>query len=268
MGINTSTLRPGLLVGLSTSISGNVKYRTQVIEEEHVTEDGAEAARWETERTITDPAEHEAAKKARSKARQAIVRACAPTTFGLVCPEDRIPDLEAGLAEARRVADIFNSTASVTRLSVNVLTGRIASDEVEAVKAINSEVRDLLSAMENGIQKLDVQAIRDAADKAKSLGAMLSPEASERVQEVIDAARKQAVRFVKAGEQAAAELDQATIAKITEARAAFLDFDDAREVKTTVEQGLGLDLMPQEIDPDVQRVHDDYVANAKRELEF
>src|SRR5580765_135900 len=86
--INTSTLRPGLLVGLSTSISGNVRYRTQTLEEEHLTEDGAEAARWETERTITDPAEYEAAKKARSKARNSIVRVCAASAFGLLCPED------------------------------------------------------------------------------------------------------------------------------------------------------------------------------------
>ena len=263
MGINTSTLRPGLLVGLSTSISGNVKYRTQVIEEDHLTDDGAEAARWETERTITDPAEHEAAKKARSKARNAIVRTCAASAFGYLCPENKIADLEAGVAEARRVADLFNSTATVTRLTVNVLTGRIASDDVEAVKAINSEVRDLLSQMERGIQRVDVQAIREAADKAKSLGSMLSPDASARVQQAVDVAREQARRFVKAGEQAAAEIDQATIAKLTESRAAFLDFDDARAVQAPEEIGLGLDLMPEEA---VE--HDASTVPASLDLEF
>ncbi len=244
--INTSTLRPGLLVGLSTSISGNVRYRTQTLEEEHLTEDGAEAARWETERTITDPAEYEAAKKARSKARNSIVRVCAASAFGLLCPEDKVADLEAGLAEARATAERFNATATVTRLSVNVLTGRIASDDVEAVKAINSEVRDLLSQMERGIQKVDVQAIREAADKAKALGSMLSPDAAERVQAAIDVARAQARQLVKAGEQAATAIDEAAIRKITESRVAFLDFDEGLEVKAPEAVGLGLDLMPEE----------------------
>lgn len=259
--INTSTLRPGLLVGLSTSISGNVRYRTQIIEEEHLTESGAEAARWETERTITDPVEHENAKRARSKARNAIVRVCAASAFGLLCPENKIADLEAGLAEARSVAERFNATATVTRLSVNVLTGRIASDDVEAVKAINSEVRDLLSAMERGIQKVDVAAIRDAADKAKALGAMLAPDAAERVQEAVDVARAQARLIVKAGETAAVEIDQAVIRKITESRAAFLDFDEGQEVKAPEAIGLGLDLMPEEAAPQA-------VAPAAHELEF
>ncbi len=42
------------------------------------------------------------------------------------------------------LADEFNATARLTRLYVNVIAGRIAPDDVEAVKAINSEVRDLL----------------------------------------------------------------------------------------------------------------------------
>jgi hypothetical protein len=259
--INTSTLRPGLLVGLSTSISGNVKYRTQIIEEEHLTESGAEAARWETERTITDPAEHEAAKKVRSAARNDIVRVCAASAFGLLCPENKVADLEAGLATARRRVEAFNAMAQVTRLSVNVLTGRIASDDVEAVRAINSEVRDLLSQMERGIQRVDVKAIRDAADAAKALGSMLSPEAAERVQTAIDVARQQARLIVKAGEQAATAIDQAAIAKITESRAAFLDFDEAREVAAPQEVGLGLDLMPTEPEPVT-------VTHTTTELEF
>lgn len=269
--IRTSTLRPGLLVGLSTNLKGNVRYRTEVIEAEHVTDEGAEKARWETERVIEDPEEFEAGKKARSKARNAIVRVCSQSAFGYLCPESRVADLEAGLAEARAIADKFNATAQVTRLSVNVLTGRIASDEVEAVKAINSEVRDLISAMERGVTALDVQAIRDAADRAKSLGQMLAPDAAEKVEKAIAVARDTARKIVKAGEQAAAEIDQSVIANLTEARLAFLDLDEAKEVKAPEETGLGLDLMPEErapLDPEVQRIHDEYVANAKQELEF
>jgi hypothetical protein len=178
------------LVGLSTNIRGGIEYRTRVIEEEHLTADGAEAAKWETERRIADPDEFERAKKARSKARNAIVRVCAPSDFGYLCPEDRVADLEAGLAEARRVADAFNATAQVTHLSVNVMTGRILPDDQEAVRAINSEMTSLLSQMERGIQRIDVKMIRDAADQAKRVGAMLSLDANERVMKAVEVARQ------------------------------------------------------------------------------
>ena len=52
----TSTLRPGLLVSPQDHrIAGNVSYRTLTLEGDHITEDGARRARWETERTVVDP---------------------------------------------------------------------------------------------------------------------------------------------------------------------------------------------------------------------
>src|SRR5690348_7110755 len=46
-----TTLRPGLLVSLKTSIVGNTEYRRVQLEADHVTEEGTRRARWETERT-------------------------------------------------------------------------------------------------------------------------------------------------------------------------------------------------------------------------
>ena len=134
--LNHSTLRPGLLVSLKTSITGNVSYTKQTIEAEHVAADGAQLAKWETERKIADPAEHEAACVARGKASNAIRRVCSVTAFGLLCPESEGDKLEGAIAEARAVAEEFNSKAAMTRLGVYVITGRIAPDDVEAVKAI------------------------------------------------------------------------------------------------------------------------------------
>lgn len=62
-----STLRPGLLVSLKTSCTGNVSYTRADIEAGHMTEEGKKRAKWETERTIEDPIEHEAAIKVQSK---------------------------------------------------------------------------------------------------------------------------------------------------------------------------------------------------------
>lgn len=245
--MKTSTLRPGLLVSLKTSVSGNVSYQKQVIEDAHLTEDGAQQARWETQRTISDPEEHENAVKARSKARAKIRSVCADSAFGMLCPESDADKLEAAIKEAREIADGFNEVAKLTRVTVYVITGRIAPDDVEAVKAINSEVKDLLNAMSAGIENLDVKKVREAASRAKEVGAMLSTDAQARVQIAVDAARAAAKKIVAAGDQAAKEIDRATIRKITEMRTAFLDLDEAKAIEAPAAEQRALDLTPSSV---------------------
>lgn len=243
----STTLRPGLLVGLKTSISGNVKYNKQVLETDHITETGARKAKWETERTVIDPEEHEAATKVRSKARTIISSVCAQTAFGLLCPDIAADDLRVALIEARKLCDDFNRSAKLTRVYLNAITGRIAPDDVQAVRAINEEVRQLLAEMADGVQKLDVKIVREAAGRAKQLGAMLTPAAQARIQIAIDAARATATRIVAAGEQAAVEIDRRTLATLSEARTAFLDIDQPdREVAAPVSEGRAIDLAPEQ----------------------
>lgn len=239
--LKTSTLRPGLLVSLKTSVRGNVRWNKRTIDADHVTADGARQAKWETERTISDPKEFEDAGKARSKARTVITRVCASSAFGLLCPETSAQDLEKAVAEARQIAAEFNATASLTRLSVYVITGRIAPDDVEAVRAIGSELRDLIADMETGISNLDVKAVREAASRAKGLGSMLSPEAAAKVQLAVDAARGAARRIVEAGETTAAAIDQRTLVTLAEARTAFLDLDSDTTVAVPEAEGRAVD---------------------------
>ena len=229
-----STLRPGLLISLKTSISGGVNYQKEVIEGEHVTDDGSQKARWETTRTIVDPKEHERATKARGKAGSIIRSVCAQSAFGLICPESDADKLEKAIADARKVADDFNETAAVSRVTVYVLTGRIAADDVEAVKAINSEVKELMDLMQQGIETLDVKKVRDAASRAKEVSNVLSPDAQARVQIAIDASREVARAIVKAGEAAEVEIDQAAVRRIREQRSAFLDLDSDTEITAPV----------------------------------
>lgn len=246
MSLVSTTLRPGLLVAVNTSIKGNVKYQKTVIEGDHATETGERKASWETERTINDPVEHEQATKVRSKARSLIASVCALSAFGMLCPEDSRADLDKAVAAARKLCDDFNVTAKVTTVKFFAIAGRIAPDDVEAVKAINGEVRDLLSDMKAGLDALDVTAIREAASRAKQLGSMLSPDAQARIQIAIDAARATATRMVKAGEQAATEVDKATLVKLAEARTAFLDLDDATQLVVPADTtARAIDLTPQ-----------------------
>jgi hypothetical protein len=225
--IPTSTLRPGLLVSLKTSLKGNVSYSTQDIEPDHLTDAGERKARWETLRTVANPDEHEAAVKVRSKARSLVSATCSASAFGLLCPENRAAELDKAIVDARDVIDAFNASASCTAVSLYVIAGRIAADDVEAARAIRSEVTDLLNEMEQGIVRLDVKAVREAANKARSLGQMLQPEAAARLQDAIAAARRASRAIIKAGDAAAAEIDNTVLARLAAARTAFLDLDDA-----------------------------------------
>jgi hypothetical protein len=244
--INTSTLRPGLLVSLKTSVRGNVQYSRKDIEREKTTKDGQAHAKWETEKTVTDKKEYDAAYALRVQCRQAIAKPCANSAFGLLCPEDNLDELEAAIKEARKLTNEFNATATLTRVEVHVLTGRVAQDDVEAVRAINSEIADLLATMEKGLKNLDAKAVREAANKAKQIGPMLSADAEAKVQIAIEAARQSAKQIVKAGEQASMEIDTLTIKKIAKQRTAFLDLDDAREVVTPKAKARKVDFAPAE----------------------
>lgn len=239
------TLRPGLLVAMSTSIKGNIKYGTKEIERAHSTKGGGTRAKWETTKTIADRAEHERAIKVRTAARGLILSVCSQSAFGLLCPNSRQEELREAITAARDLTDKFNSSAKLSRMSVNVIYGRIAQDDVEAVRAITGEIRSLMEDMQQGLKLLDVKAIRDAANKAKAIGDMLSPEAQERLQVAISEARKSARKIAKAGDTAAAEVDRAAIARIDKARTSFLDMDieeEAKHVAPPKMDGRALDL--------------------------
>jgi len=241
---NIQTLRPGLLVSLKSSVTGNAKYipheRTVTIDA-----DGKEVTEIETTRIIADPKEFKRAGEVRGKARSIISSVCAASNFGLLCPERDREALDQAIIAARKVVDEFNATATLTHVSVYAIIGHIASDDVEAVKAINSEVSDLLGRIESGLQNLDVNAIRKAANSAKEVGQMLTPEAQVRVQMAIDTARSAARKIVKASEQAAQEIDLQAIRKVAEARTAFLDMDDAAPVAAPKQEARALDLTPE-----------------------
>lgn len=240
MTITTSTLRPGFLVSLKTSVHGNVQYKTTDIDNKKL-KDGALKAKWETERTILDPVEHEAAIKCRSKVRSLITGVCSASAFGLLCPETAAEDLEAAIADARKEAERFNETAKLSRVQVYVIFGRIAQDDMEAVRAINSEVSELLKDMEDGVQNADIKVIREAANKAKSIAEMLNIEAKTQAQIAIDAARKVA-RTLAQAEGKTVEVDRRAIRLIKESRSVFLDLDEQEEIATPKSKGRQVEL--------------------------
>jgi hypothetical protein len=241
----STTLRPGYLVGLKTSISGNVKYLKTTIQPDALdVELGIHTSKWETERKILNAAEQEAATKLRSEIRTMIGRYCSQTAFGMLCPNDAKEALDQAMAAAQEKAAEFNRSATTTRIRVNAMCGKIEPDDQQAVRAINSEVAELLETMRLGLETLDAVKVRDAAKRAREIGQMLSADAQARITIAIEAARATATRIAKAGETNAVEIDRLAISRVTEARTAFLDLDQEGEVQAPATTGRALDLAP------------------------
>ena len=92
------------------------------------------------------------------------------------------------------------------------------------------------------MRALDVKSVREAASRARSLGAMLSEDASEQVAEAIQMARRAAREIVKAGEAGEVEINREALDTLARARTSFLDLDEAREVAVPTTVGRGIDL--------------------------
>lgn len=224
----TTTLRPGFLVSLKTSLRGNVHYIKTDLDAGGKDGTDTSVARWETVRTIEDAKEHEAGKKARAKAAGLIRSVCKQSAFGLLCPEVDSQKLEQAIEASRKVVDDFNATAKLSRISIYVLTGRVMPDDVEAVRAINSEIRELMAEMERGVEGNNVDAIRDAASRVKGIGEMLSAEAQAKVQIAVETGRAVAKKIVKDGPQQT--VDEPALLRIRSMRTSFLDLDEGAEV--------------------------------------
>lgn len=245
--MKTSVLKPGYLVSLKSALKGGVTYRRIDIETEHTDDAGALVARWETEREIPDPDEFNRATIARNKARLVVASVCCPSSFGLLCPISKEGELFDAIAEARKIAAEHNETTTRTRVDIYALVGRVAQDDAEAARAIGAEIRDLLEQMAAGIKNADPAAIREAANKARGIGGMLSADVAGQVSAAIiearEAARAIVRRVEKAGETAATVVSQMSVQRIEAARFSFLDLDESTaEVKTEAPAARGLDL--------------------------
>ena len=229
----TTVLQPGILVSLKTSVRGGVEYVKVDLDPGEKPKVG-EIKRWETTKLVEDPEENERAGKVRSRAADRIRALCAKTSFGLLCSQAKEDKLDAAIAEAQNIVDAFNNVAICTEVQVHVLKGRIAETDDQAARAIASDVTDLLREMEEGIRKVDVKAIREAASRALKLGTMLDQGQVGKVTEAVQAARKAAraiaAKVVKGGEDAQVVLEEIDISPIETARIAFLDYESVGSV--------------------------------------
>lgn len=243
-------LKPGILVSIKTSQSGNRSYQKQELERAHLTEGGVERSRWNTTKIVFDPEEAKAAAQIANRARYLVTRLCADTAHGPLCPVDRRDDLTAAINESRAMVRDFNESAVFSRVEVNVICGEIIADDLNTVRALFSETEKFMAEMQQGLAELDVKKVRAVCVKALDVGQMLSPEASATMTLAVNAARAACKKIVAAGEQAAVEIDERAIHTIGVARSSFLDFgmsEDGTEVES-FHTPRALDFAPREYD--------------------
>lgn len=259
--IKSATIRPGLLVNVKSTVVGGVAYKRVDLDADGLPiDEGADVARWETTRIIEDKDEYEHAIKARSLAVSTIRRECQETTFGLLCPEDHEGALDAAIRKAREIVDAHNETATHTRVAIYALKGRVASNDAEAARAITSEIAQLVTQMDRGIESLDAKSIREAANRAREMSAMLDASLQTKVEGAIAQARKAARditrRIEKNAEDKVIVLKDIQRGQIESARIAFLDLSEGAatpsEALPAVQAQRFADIDVSDVEPEAQ----------------
>ena len=232
MKMYTATIKPGCLISIKTTCHGGVQYNRVDMGLEY-DGNGQEISEWQTTRVIEDKTEHERSVQVRAKCSNILRLACISTPFGSICPEEKIDEFMVIYENARKLAEEFNESAQNIRITINMMRGRIASDDQEAVRSMISEMRELAQAMDTAISSGDVKAIREAAGMALRMGAMLDESVGDRISEAVKAARKAAREIVKRVEKKGEKLEEVVNEQntqpIDQMRVAFLDLEMSLE---------------------------------------
>ena len=220
-------IRPGIMVSLKSRNRGGVSYVRTDLEKEAATPDGVLVEEWRTRKVVENQEETDRAKKTIAKAASFVRAVCVSTNFGLLCPLEREPELDAAWREARRMVEEHNAMAETTSLAIYMMKGQVAGTDEEAARSITEEVRALVEQMNAGIDGLNVEAIREAASKAKQLEEMLEEEQAATVGAAVKAARSAARLITKrAGEDPKLVLLDVQRGDIERARMAFLELGE------------------------------------------
>jgi hypothetical protein len=232
---NTETFTAGLSLALTVRISGGVEYKREEKRTRTVAT-GAKVEKWETEKTTANPAEWEAAVALRGDVRHTITRLCARTPLGdlLLIPPTRETDVRAALDAARARINAHNASASAHHLVMGCVLLRFVPEDEWTARSIRGEIFAVLTRMDSGIGNADAEAIREAADAAKRIGPMLTPEAAVALEQAVEQARRAAreiTRRLKAGEEAEVVIGEIMEHSTGRIADAMIYFAEEEEVK-------------------------------------
>lgn len=229
------SIRPGILVGLRTSVKGGVEYTRLdkgIVEED----DGAVVEKWDTEKKTLDPEEHRLASAARNRARYLIKSTCAQTPFGLIAQDEE--RLEESVRAAKQHIREFNQQAQHSIVQIHVIRARFAADDAEAAESIRAALQDLLERLEGLTARGDVDGVRNLCNQeANDLRRLIeeSTGVTEEFDAAIACARRNATevnRRRKAGEEMDAIRADINVQPIRAAHVTLLEgFEETVEVE-------------------------------------
>jgi hypothetical protein len=209
-------------------LSGGIEYIIDKNENPERDEENKnkEIHRWRTKKTIKDVEERAEAENLRSENKRRVRSFARDTMIGLLCPRNRMVELQEIAEEQRVKSQEFSKKAEWSSVSFDLLFFDIIGNE-EAVKGeiiahVEELVADLVQAVESGNPK----EMRDVAAKANNADALLAKKESEILANAIKAARKSAraiTKLAKDQEVQVGELSTSDIEKALEPQKGFIN---------------------------------------------
>jgi hypothetical protein len=233
-----------LLVGGQISKPGDVRY-------ERLDEDSTEKREGDiikgertrtTRRVIRDTEGHKAATELVGKLNNELRKICATSPFGRVCRVDREPALREFIKSARERALEHNQSVlgRFHRVEVNLLPGMITQDSERAARTLVKEMQGLFDEVQRGLDACDVEAIREAATRIKSLGTVFPASQQKALDAAVKGARRVARTLVreveKKGRTIADVKRELDASPVSVARMKFLSMPSDAEADLKVEK--------------------------------
>lgn len=232
-------IKAGYLVSSKTTLCGGVHFtRTEY----NKNKEGERAVtKWKTTKVIDSPDEYRRGEEIRNRINYLVYRVCVLTSFGLLCPSKKKKELEEAIAEGAKLARDYNRTARYSRITPYIFWTQILNDNEDNLKALSSEIREMLDTMKDGILNIgkkplkdSIKEIKKAADKAKRLTEVLDDSYTGKINVAVEEARKAAreitKRVIKKNESIEEVLKSINTKAIAAARFAFIDTNE-KEVK-------------------------------------
>jgi hypothetical protein len=199
-------LSPGRLVKIKTAIKGNKKQKRQVVEPEHVLEDGVATQQSAlTVKRINDPSEQREAELIRGRAVNHIESLCTKSDFGHLCPETRVDLLREREREAYAMVDDFNANSRITTIEFHTLFARVPTDEEAVARKFCAEMADLMEGIADAVAEGDAESARDMLKRVESIATDFLPQLAESANATVDLVRTALRRIAKTKDAAAAK---------------------------------------------------------------
>jgi hypothetical protein len=200
------TLKPSLLVAVSISRGGGVKYLREELQPPEQVPDKHEIKVWKTTKDVLDAEEFKKADRVAGECRRRIAEICTRRAFGWMTPKSREKELEAAWEEVKERLAETNAELKTCTLVGTCVKGEIVTDDQAAADAILQDIGAFFKDLLTAIEACDAKRIRATVATMKGLDQLLEPTQSEALQTAIKTAKSLATTITKEVDQKGKEI--------------------------------------------------------------